>query len=590
MEYYWRLFRLAKPFYPMLGFVVVVSLIAQAVGYLPILAMKGMMDEMQDWYSVPRADPIVLYGVAAAVIVAWIISALFEQASAFVSNRLQGRVAHRLGVDTAAHMLRLSLGFHTRHDTSQKMNAVGQGTVSAHNSIWSLLTEALPTGMRVAIFSLGALYVDPAVGAVILVGVGLSVSLLVCQLRTYLPIRREIKREEEGADSYQDDSTRNIRLVKASAYENPVLSEMVRRRSRILGLEESFSGTVHRSQAWQAMARHGLAGIVLLLEVWKYDRSEVTIGTAALLVMTASQVIGSTESLVRTIGVVQNRYRSHVERLFELLDTKPDILSPANPVPLGPMSGSIAFENVSFAYPDTAGTIHGVSFYVPAGATVAIVGSTGGGKTTLMTLLLRGYDPHAGRILVDGKDLRDLDPAEYLGKVGVVMQGQKAFNMSVRDNIAFGLEDVTQEQVEAAARLADAHEFILGLKDGYDTDVGESGVRLSGGQDQRLSIARALVRNPRLLILDEPTSNVDDETEQKIMEGVAESLRRAKVSRTVFIIAHRLSTIVLADIVIVLEQGRIVQQGSYDELSRIPGPFRRRLERSHQRTAFDSQN
>jgi ATP-binding cassette subfamily B protein len=249
-------------------------------------------------------------------------------------------------------------------------------------------------------------------------------------------------------------------------------------------------------------------------------------------------------------------------RLFEVLDREPRVASRpgAPPLPDGP--GRVEMRGVALAYDGGAPALEGVSLEVAAGSTVALVGPTGSGKTSLVALLARLYDPSRGSVTVDGVDVRDVDLATLRSEIAFVADDSFLFSATVAENIAYARPDATAEQVERAARRAQAHEFIERLPGGYDTLVGERGLTLSGGQRQRMAIARALLVEPRILILDDATSSVDARTEARIREG----LREAMAGRTTFVVAHRLSTISLADEVVVMDAGRVVDRGTHDEL------------------------
>jgi len=250
------------------------------------------------------------------------------------------------------------------------------------------------------------------------------------------------------------------------------------------------------------------------------------------------------------------------ERIFEVMDEPEGVedLAGAAELPDGP--GAIRFERLSFGYATERLVLHEIDLELAPGKTVALIGHTGSGKTTLAALVPRFYDATAGRVLVDGVDVREVRRRSLRREVGVISQDPFLFSATVRENIAFGTLDATDQQVERAARAAQAHEFVLELPLGYDTVIGERGITLSGGQRQRLAIARALVIDPRILILDDATASVDATTEAKIRAGLAEAMR----GRTTIIIAHRLSTIALADEVVVLDQGRIAAQGTPAEV------------------------
>jgi subfamily B ATP-binding cassette protein MsbA len=263
------------------------------------------------------------------------------------------------------------------------------------------------------------------------------------------------------------------------------------------------------------------------------------------------------------------------ERIFELLDTHTEVRERPAAVPLPPFTDQIEFRDVSFAYEDGHGrsTLRHVSFTVRAGQMVAIVGRSGAGKTTLANLLPRFYDVTGGAILIDGRDIRDVTLASLRAQIGIVTQEIVLFDDSIAGNIAYGTPGATVEQIEAAARAANAHDFIAALPEGYRTRIGERGQRLSGGQRQRLAIARALLKNSPVLILDEATSALDNEAERLVQEALATLM----LNRTSFVIAHRLSTVRRADAIIVLERGRLVEVGRHDDLIARPNGAYARL-------------
>jgi len=250
------------------------------------------------------------------------------------------------------------------------------------------------------------------------------------------------------------------------------------------------------------------------------------------------------------------------ERIFEVLDEPEEIADRPGAVPLPQGQGRVRFEAVDFAYEPGRLVLDGVDFEIEAGRTVALIGRTGSGKTTLAALVPRFYDASAGRVLVDGIDVRDLERRSLRREIGVISQDPFLFSASVRDNIAFGMPDAPHDAVEAAARASQAHEFIVELPQGYDTAIGERGLTLSGGQRQRIAIARALLIDPRVLVLDDATASVDASTEAKIRAGLREAMR----DRTTIIIAHRLSTIALADEIVVLDEGRVAARGTQSVL------------------------
>jgi ABC-type multidrug transport system fused ATPase/permease subunit len=266
-------------------------------------------------------------------------------------------------------------------------------------------------------------------------------------------------------------------------------------------------------------------------------------------------------SLGMWIGQAQ-RATASGERIFQVIDEPEEIADEPGAIELPPGPGDLRFEGVAFEYAPGRPVLEGIDLDVPPGRTIALIGHTGSGKTTLTSLVPRFYDVSAGRVTIDGVDVRDVTLTSLRGAIGVISQDPFLFSATVRENIAFGAADLSDENVERVARLAQAHEFVAELPQGYDTVIGERGITLSGGQRQRLAIARALAVDPRVLILDDATASVDATTEALIRAG----LRQAMQGRTTLIIAHRLSTIALADEIVVLDAGRIAARGTHDEL------------------------
>jgi ATP-binding cassette subfamily B protein len=360
------------------------------------------------------------------------------------------------------------------------------------------------------------------------------------------------------------------RLVRAFA------QEQVESRRFEDELEELFQRNMRASKSWafsyplMLLLSGAGVGATLWLGGYRVLSGAMTIGT---LVAFNRYLIIMAEP-IRWLGFVVNRIARAIasgERIFEVLDAKPKIADKPGAIALIPMRGEVTFENVSFRFSGARRTaLDGVSFTARPGETIGLLGPTGGGKSTIVNLIPRFYDATSGRVLIDGHDVRELTLTSLRSQVGSVLQETFLFSVTIRENIAFGRPDASIEQVIAAAKAAKAHDFIQEMADGYETTVGERGVSLSGGQKQRIAIARALLLDPRILILDDATSSVDSETEHEIQEA----LETLMEGRTTFIIAQRLSSIREADQILVLDGGKVVERGTHIELLQGNGFYR----------------
>jgi len=380
---------------------------------------------------------------------------------------------------------------------------------------------------------------------------------------------QDVRMNQSRINSHLNESIQGIKVTQAYtqeleniAYFDQMNTRNLRSWNRASALNQSFGPIIEVTSA---------VGILILFLYGSYlaQNEAMTVGT---LVMFANY-IGNFWEPINRLGQMYSQLliaMASSERIFEFIDERPDVKEKSDAEVLPPISGHVVFENVTFAYDKSRNALNGISFKIKPGQSVALVGHTGSGKTSIINALSRFYDVSGGRILVDGRDIRDVTLSSLRSQISIVLQDTFIFSGTIRDNIRFGRPDATDAEVEMAARAVHAHDFIVKLPQGYDTQVEERGNVLSMGQRQLLSFARALLADPKILILDEATASIDTETEVKIQEA----LKTLLSGRTSIMIAHRLSTIRHADNIIVLDHGNIIEQGNHDELMRKGGTYK----------------
>jgi ATP-binding cassette subfamily B protein len=423
--------------------------------------------------------------------------------------------------------------------------------------------------LTIGLASVAMAIVDPLLALISLFPVPFVVLIAYRFGRRARPAQQEVQQRIAELTASAEESIGGVRVVKAFAREGRQLERFAGSTARVFDQEMVATRLSAFYQPLIAFLPQIGLGIVLLLGGRRVVNGEMTLGDFVSFYAYLIMLLVPMRSLGQSLSLAQRASASGV-RLFEILDRRPAIAAKEGAGALPEGSGHVELRDVTFDYGSSEGShtyvpaLREVSVDIPAGTTVALVGATGSGKTTLVALLPRLYDVDRGAVLIDGVDVRDVDPDLLRREIASVDDAPFLFSATVAENIAYarGADNVTREQIELAARRAQAHDFIMRLPDGYDTRVGERGLTLSGGQRQRVAIARALLADPRILILDDATSAVDATTEQQIKTA----LREVMAGRTTFIIAHRLSTIALADEIIVLEDGRVVAHGEHADL------------------------
>ena len=550
-----------------LGVLVAAKIITVLVPYTYKWATDGLTSP-----PTPGADgsPTVGLSVVFAVPIMLVIAYGIGRILVNVFNNLRDALFARVGqyavrnlaYRTFVHMHELSLRYHLQRRTGGLSRIIERGVNGIETVVRFTILNTLPTFFEFALAAAIITYqFDWVYLAVIAVTVVLYVWFTVKASNWRIKIRRAMNQSDQDAHSKAIDSLLNFETVK------------------YFGNEKMEAGRFDR-----AMARYESAAIKIWTSLAFLNIGQVVIFTAGMticMVMSGAAVMRGEQTIgdfvlinallmqlsipLNFIGMVYREIKQgliDVEAMFDLLDVAPEIVDRPGAGPLAVTGGRVRFENVSFHYETTRAILNGVSFDVPPGRTVAIVGPSGAGKSTISRLLFRFYDVTGGRITIDGQDIRDVTQESLRAAIGMVPQDTVLFNDTIAYNVRYGRPDANDEEVRAAARTAQIADFVAKLPDGYDTEVGERGLKLSGGEKQRVAIARTVLKAPPILLLDEATSALDIHTEREIQAA----LDRVSRDRTTLVIAHRLSTIVHADEIIVLDEGIIVERGTHDGL------------------------
>jgi ATP-binding cassette subfamily B protein len=557
LRIFWRLLTFLRPYLWSLGLSITLAVGSQVATIGLIRLTQSVIDDAIR----PRDERmlLILVGVIAAV---GALKALLMVGRRFISGRQALGVEFDMRNALYAHFLRLSFGFYDRHQTGQLMS---RATVDLQGVRFFL-------GYGLIFFSQNLLTIIGAMAIMFwtdwrLSLIAFAIAPVVIWLayrysRVSHPVLRDVQQKLADVATVAEENIVGVHVVKSFAQEQQETEKFSRRSEAVF--ERTIDANRQRSLYVPVLSFVPLlaqAG-VLLGGGWMVVHNELTVGEFFAFNLYVSMLIMPLRMLGMWIGQSQ-RATASGERIFQVLDEPEEIADRPEAVPLPPGEGRIVFEHVTFGYDPERPVLDGIDLDIEPDRNVAIIGHTGSGKTTLTALVPRFYDVTAGRVTVDGADVRDVTLTSLRRSIAIISQDPFLFSTTVRENIGFGAPDASDEEIEHAARLAQADEFIAELPNGYDTVIGERGITLSGGQRQRIAIARAIVTNPRILILDDATASVDATTESKIRLG----LREAMQGRTTLIIAHRLSTISLADEIVVLDHGRVVARGTQAELA-----------------------
>jgi ATP-binding cassette subfamily B protein len=562
---YRRLLLEAKPFWPNIAALFALSLLAAPLTLLNPLPLKIVVDSVLGTHPLPawlawvfpaeiqRTDFIVLAGVAGMLVAIALFKQLLDLAFALLRSYTGEKLVLAFRSKLFRHTQGLSLSY---HDTKGTADSTYRIQYDAPSIQWITLDAFIP--LVSSLLTLVAMIIVMARIDWALALVALAVApvlYFVSQIYSrYLKLRwREAKDLESSTLSVVQEVLTSVRVVKAFAAEDREQERYVASAGKNLRQQLKLALTSGSFGLIIGLAMATGSAVVLFLAARHVQTGRITLGELILVMSYLALLYTPLQMVSKSAASLQGSLVS-AERAFQLLDELPDVIEKPHARPLTRAQGQVAFENVSFGYNSERPALRDISFEIATGSRVGIAGTTGAGKSTLVSLLLRLYDPSAGKISLDGVDLCDFKLRDLRNQFAIVLQEPVLFSSSIAENIAYAKPDASEDEIIAAAQAANAHDFISRLPQGYKTDVGERGVQLSGGERQRISLARAFLKDAPILILDEPTSSVDVKTEAIIMEAMLRLMR----GRTTFMIAHRLTTLDVCDVRIQLEHGRIV--------------------------------
>jgi ATP-binding cassette subfamily B protein len=559
-----RLLGFLRPYRWSLAVSVVLAAASQGAAIALVRVTQDVIDE-----AVRPRDRDALWLLVGLILALGLARALFMLGRRFISGRQALGVEFDMRNALYAHLLRLSFGFYDRHQTGQLMSRATVDLQSVRFFLGYGLIFFFQHVLTIVGVTAIMLWTEWRLALVALAVTPLIVALAYRYSRVSHPVLREVQQKMADVATVAEEGIVGVHVVKAFARERDQSAKFARRSEEVFG--ESVRANRQRALYVPLLAFVPLLAqaAVLLVGGWMVARGRLTLGAFFAFNLYLTMLVLPLRMLGMWIGQAQ-RATASGERIFEILDEPEEVADRADARVLPRGEGRIRFEGASFGYAGGPPVLEEIELEVAPGRTVALIGHTGSGKTTLASLVPRFYDVTRGRVTVDGVDVRDATRASLRSRIGIVAQDPFLFSATVRENIAFGAPGARDAEVVAAARIAQAHEFIVELPEGYETVIGERGITLSGGQRQRLAIARALVLDPSILILDDATASVDATTEARIRLGLREAMR----GRTTLVIAHRLSTIALADELVVLDRGRVAARGPHDELLRTSAVYR----------------
>lgn len=564
-----RLLSFLKAHKRLLFALIVVNVLLSAMLTVAPLVIKAIVDDVIGGGQMDLLLPYL--GLLLLVTAGRSVSTYFYS---YGQNRLGQLVMTDVRAALYRKLLALPYSFYDKEQTGRLMSRISSDVESTRIFLSQIMIESMSHILTIILASIAFLQQDRlltliAVAPVLLSGLG----MFYAHRHLRQPWTAQHERMARMSATLQD-SLAGIKVVKAFAQEGQEETKFGNAELAVRDGNREISDKWNKRWVFIGSLPRFMQLGLILIGGYRVMDGDISLGTLVAVLNLSLLLLGA----VNGLGVQLNSFSQTATasvRIFELLDEPTTVASPPDPARPAAWRGEVEYRDVSFAYPTSkAKTLKDINLRIPAGSSLAVVGATGSGKSTLIHLIGRFYDPTSGQILVDGCDVRTLDLAELRAQIGMVAQDTLLFSATIAENIAFGRPDATMEEIERAARLAQAHEFIVKMDEGYQSKIGERGTGLSGGQRQRIAIARAILMDPKILILDDSMSAVDAETEKLLQAAIATVMQ----GRTTILIAHRLSTAQHADHIIVLRDGEIAEEGTHDQLTQNDGYYRHVLD------------
>lgn len=563
MKMYRRLMNYVRPYGNRLIVAVICIILAASANLYVPWVIKDVIDKV-----LAEKDITMLNTIAGGIVIVYFLRGIFFYGQTYLMSYIGQRVIIDIRQAIYSHLQRLSLSYFERHRTGKIMSYVTNDVAALQNALIESVIEFVTEG-SILIGSMGTMfYIHWKLTLLTLITLPLvakTINIFGKKLRKASSVTQE---RTADITSVLQETLSAVRVVKTfvrEEYEIERFSKENYLNFRAQMKTAQLSATL--TPVIEFLAAIGVT-VIIWYGGWEVINGDLTAGALIAFLIYAVNLSNPIKRLSRVYSNIQKALAA-AERVFEVLDTVPEIQDAPDAKELPAIEGNVAFHNLTFEYKPGEAALRNVSLEAKAGQMVAIVGPSGAGKTTIANLIPRFYDPVSGFVAIDGIDIKTVTLDSLRKQIGIVPQETVLFNGSVYDNILYGDLEGSEDEVFAAAKAANAHEFIIHMPEGYSTQIGERGSKLSGGQRQRIAIARAILKNPRVLILDEATSALDTESEKLVQEA----LDKLMVGRTSFVIAHRLSTVLRADQILVMEQGQIIERGTHSELLNLGGLY-----------------